>query len=97
MNAPVDVLAVMDAAAGHVRTFGSFAQDTGAFRANNAQAGRLASACAAALAVIEARAAVADALEALRNSPCYCEDGTDGEQDITCDRCRALARCGGAK
>ncbi len=57
MNAPkVDVLAVMDA-----RILKAFARDTGPFRVNKDSATELAAALAA---VIEARAAVAELIEA---------------------------------
>ena len=58
----MDVLAVMGPE--HVRTLKSLAQDTGGFRVTNKQAADIAAAAQAAVEMAEARAAVAELVEA---------------------------------
>lgn len=100
---PVDVRAVMDSAAQHAATLRTYARDTGAFRVTNAGASALAEACAAALAAIEARAAVAELVEDLkriqrRAAPHPDDDDADRKRNLyhveSISR-RALARVQG--
>jgi hypothetical protein len=61
-NAPVDVLPALSPE--HLRILQSFAEDTGGFRMNNAQATDLAAACAAAVRLVAVAEAAIVALSA---------------------------------